>query len=135
VDSLYHSARAVESSTGLTNAQLAVLRLVARHGPLTVNEVTARMHAGQSAMSTLLARLAAAGLIRRSTAPDDRRRVLVSVTAAGRRKIRGSPRPPTERLLAAVDRLTPAEADRLADSLGRLLGRMRAGRRSPMLFD
>jgi DNA-binding MarR family transcriptional regulator len=135
VDVLYHSARAVESRTGLTNAQLTVLRQVARHGPLTVNEVAARVHAGQSAVSTVLARLATAKLVRRGAAASDRRRVLVSVTASGRRVLRRSPRPPTEALLGAVSRLTPAEAAAVTDGIEALLRRIgRSARKPPLLF-
>src|SRR4051812_49017638 len=85
VDTLYQSARAVEGRTGLTNAQLSILRVVARHGPLSVNDVAARVHAGQSTVSTVLSRLARKRLVRRGASTADGRRVVVEVTAAGQR--------------------------------------------------
>lgn len=136
VDALYHSARAVESRTGLTNAQLAVLRQVVAHGPLTVNEVAARVSAGQSAVSTVLARLTRDGLVSRAKVPADRRQVIVQATADGRRALRRSPRPPTEELLAAVERLSLADAGRVADGLTALLARLpRRARHARLLFD
>lgn len=136
VDTLYHSARAVERCTGLTNAQLAVLRQVARHGPLTVNDVASRVRAGQSAVSIVAARLGRAKLIRRLASREDRRRVNLEVTTTGRRALRRSPTPPTEQLLAALTQLSPADAAMIADGLESLLRTMdRPTDRPPMLFE
>jgi DNA-binding MarR family transcriptional regulator len=136
VDILYHSARSVESRTGLTNAQLAILRQVASHGPLTVNEIAARVRAGQSGVSMVLSRLEETGLVERTPSKSDRRRVLVSATTVGRRLLRRSPRPPTEQLLKAVDRLSRAEAEQIARGLTSLLNHMRRGRKPEhMLFE
>lgn len=136
VDALMHSARAVETRTGLTNAQLAVLRQVAREGPLTVNEIAARVRAGQSAVSIVLGRLAKARLVRRFESAEDRRRVMVDVTPAGRQVLRRSPRSPTEDLLTALSRLPERDTTMLADGLESLLRTM--GRdvvEPPMLFE
>jgi len=121
VDALFHSARAVESRTGLTNAQLAILRQVAQHGPLTVNEIAARVQAAQNSVSTVLTRLQRAKLVKRGRARDDRRRVLIQVTAAGRRTLRRSPRAPTEELLSAIDRITVAQAHQITIGVTALL--------------
>jgi DNA-binding MarR family transcriptional regulator len=136
VDFLYHSARSVESRTGLTNAQLSILRQVARNGPLTVNEIADQVRAGQSGVSMVLSRLQDAKLVARSPAADDRRRVLVSATAAGRRVLRRSPKPPTEQLLTAIDQLSAAEADHVVRGIEALLRRLR-GKLKPehMLFE
>ena len=134
VDLLYHSARSVESRTGLTNAQLAILRQVARHGPLTVNEIAAHVRARQSGVSMVLSRLEESGLVSRRPAESDRRRVLVTPTAAGRRVLRQSPLPPTEQLLRAVDLLSPAEAEQIARGLTSLLRHMQRGRKPEHLL-
>jgi len=136
VDALTHSARAVETRTGLTNAQLAILRQVGRAGPLTVNEIAARVRAGQSAVSIVVGRLAKARLVRRFESAEDRRRVMVDVTPAGRRVLQRSPHSPTEELLTALSRLPGRETAMLADGLDALLRSM--GRRvvePPMLFE
>lgn len=136
VDALFHSARAVETRTGLTNAQLAVLRQVAADGPLTVNEVASRVRAGQSAVSIILGRLARARLVRRFSSPTDRRRVIVELTSAGKRALRRSPRPATEELLDALSKLSPREAAMIGDGLDALLRSMGiADAVPPMLFE
>lgn len=136
VDSLYQSARSVESRTGLTNAQLAILRQVVQKGPLTVNDISAGVHAGQSAVSIVLGRLESAKLVQRFKSPEDARRVMVAPTPAGKSILRRSPRPPTERLLIALSQLSTGEAEMIADGLEVLLGHMRrSAERSPMLFE
>jgi DNA-binding MarR family transcriptional regulator len=124
---LYHSARSVESRTGLTNAQLAILRNVARNGPLTINETAQLMRAGQSGVSSVLSRLERAKLVERTVSETDRRRVLVHATATGRRMLRRSPLPPTEELLSALDQLTPAQAEAIARGLTALLRKLHRG--------
>ena len=136
MDSLYRSARGVENRTGRTNAQIALLGFVVRQGPLSVNEVAALARTGQSTVSTVLTRLERARLVRRVTSPDDRRRVLVEATSAGRALLRTAPRPATDDLLRAIDSLTPLQAAYVAKALGPLLRALHRGRtRPPMLFE
>jgi DNA-binding MarR family transcriptional regulator len=136
VDALYQSARGVEARTGRTNAQIAVLRQVARHGPISVNDLAERVRTGQSTVSLLLTRLQQARLVRRSRSSEDRRRVLVNVTSAGRALLRRAPRPATEQLLRALDALSTREARAVANALSDLLRALHRGRkRPPMLFE
>jgi DNA-binding MarR family transcriptional regulator len=121
VDALYHSARAVESRTGLTNAQLAVLRQVALKGPVTINHIASRVQAGQNSVSTVVSRLHRAKLVMRSRGKDDRRRVLIEVTPAGRRALRRAPKTPTEELLHAIDRLSGPQAHHITVGVSALL--------------
>ena len=136
VDSLYRSARGVESKTGRTNAQIALLGFVVRHGPLSVNDVAALARTGQSTVSTVLTRLERERLVRRVIPPHDRRRVLVEATSAGRALLRRAPRRPTDELLRAIDSLTPAQAASVAKALGPLLRALHRRRtQPPMLFE
>jgi DNA-binding MarR family transcriptional regulator len=60
----------------------------------------------------------------------------VEVTPRGRRAVRHSPQPPTERLLSALSRLSARDAEKLADGLHALLLRMHvSAEHAPMLFD
>lgn len=136
VHSLHRAARGVESKTGRTNAQIALLGFVVREGPLSVNDVAALARTGQSTVSTVLSRLERERLVRRVEAPADRRRVLVEATAAGRALLRRAPRPATEELLRAIDSLTPAQAASVAKALGPVLRALHRGRKlPPMLFE
>ncbi len=136
VDTLYRSARGVEQRTGRTNAQISILRHVARHGPLTVNEVAAAVRTGQSTASLVLTRLQRAGLVRRVASREDRRRVLVEATVRGKALARRAPRPATDQLIAAVEKLPERDAAGIARCLAPLLKALhKSTRRPPMLFE
>jgi MarR family transcriptional regulator, organic hydroperoxide resistance regulator len=69
---------------GLTYPQyLALLALWERDGA-TVSELGGRLHLDSGTLTPLLKRLEAAGLVTRSRAADDERRVLVHLTPGGR---------------------------------------------------
>ena len=136
VDALYQSARGVERRTGRTNAQITILRVVVKDGPLTINEIAAHVRTGQSTESLVLTRLQRARLIRRIVSSEDRRRVLVEATDAGKALARRAPRPATDELLRALDALSDREAAAVARALTPLLRALhRSSRRPPMLFE
>lgn len=109
VQALTQSARAVESKTGVTNAQLFLLRQIRDYPNITVNELAARAMTHQSTVSIVLSRLERRDLITRDTSKIDRRSVVLRLTAGGRRLLRRAPTPATSAVLDALRRLTPAE--------------------------
>lgn len=72
------------SDIGLTSAQSGVLFLIPKEGGASVNAVSDGLGLAQSAASVLVQRLEQAGLIERETDPNDRRAVLLTLTARGR---------------------------------------------------
>jgi DNA-binding MarR family transcriptional regulator len=136
VAALGHSARRVEQRTGLTNAQLFILRQLADDRDLSINELAAYALTKQSTVSVVVSRLERQGLVRRDRSPVDARRVMVSLTAAGRRILRSAPEPPTSRVLRVLSELAPAQIKSLDLGLGALVHGMGADRVSPvMLFE
>ncbi|MES2179962.1 MAG: MarR family winged helix-turn-helix transcriptional regulator [Gemmatimonadota bacterium] len=117
---LGQSARTVEHRTGVTNAQLFVLQLLADGVPHSINEIAALALTHQSAVSIIVSRLERAGLVSRTRSAEDARRVDVAITAAGRKLARKAPAAATTRLLDALKLLPKAELRRLAASLGTL---------------
>jgi MarR family transcriptional regulator, organic hydroperoxide resistance regulator len=75
------------SEHGLSYPQYIALMSVGEHGPLTVGHLGELMHLDSGTLSPLLKRMEAAGLVGRTRDPDDERRVLVSVTSAGRDRL------------------------------------------------
>lgn len=118
---LQTSARAVEANTGVTNAQLFLLRRLADGDSHPVGDLARRMHARQNALSPVIRRLVEAGLIRRRPAADDARRALLSITSRGSRLLQHASPPPAERLLHALDGLSPSQVRGLSGGLGALL--------------
>lgn len=68
----------------LTYPQYLAMLVLWQDEPLGVNELGARLFLDSGTLTPLLKRLQAAGLLRRDRDPADERRVLVSLTPAGR---------------------------------------------------
>jgi DNA-binding MarR family transcriptional regulator len=136
VHHLRRSARAIEQRTGITNAQLFLLRTLARAGAQSVNVLAEQARTDQSTVSIVIQRLERAGLVRKARASEDRRRVLVSLTPLGAALVRRAPVPPTVTLLSALDRLSPADARALARGVRALVRALRpAPEEPPLLFE
>lgn len=136
VAALSRSARSIEAQTGTTNAQLFVLRQLASDDSLSVTDLAERAHTLQGTMSTVVARLVQAGLVRKVRSPSDGRRVLLSLTARARRLLARAPAPPTEMVLESLAALTGAEVSSLVDGLQALIDSMGlAAEEVPMLFE
>lgn len=136
VAELTQSARAVERRTGATNAQLFLLRQLAEAGDLTINELAERAQTSQSTVSIVVSRLAAGGLVRRSRATSDKRRVVVHMTAKGARLQRRAPEAPTTRLTRALAQMPAARLKALEHGLAALLEHMQVDvSAAPMLFE
>ena len=121
VSALSHSARSVERSTGVTNAQLFLLQQLASADSLSVNDLAARARTQQSTVSIVVARLVRAGLAAKKKSPDDARIAVVTITAKGRRLLKHAPAPPTNALLGAVEALSAREALALATGMHALI--------------
>ncbi|MEU0298377.1 MarR family transcriptional regulator [Streptomyces sp. NPDC006175] len=81
---------------GLGTSDFEVLDILAEAGAeggescLRVQEIAARVHLSQSALSRLVARLERDGLVRRAMCSEDRRGVRVELTGAGRTRHAGA---------------------------------------------
>lgn len=117
---LRRSARSVERHTGVTNAQLFLLRALARREDASLAELAALARTRRNAVSAVVTRLVRQGLVRRTRAEADRRRVRLALTARGRTLLRRAPEPPTARLIDALETLSAREARALARGLGAL---------------
>ena len=120
----------------MTTAQLFVLRHLAESQPLSLGEIADRTLTRQSTVSVVVARLVTHGLVRRDRAADDRRRLELSLTPAGRRLLSRAPEPTTGRLLAALDELTSDQLRSLSTGLDALIGTLGVeSRAAGMLFE
>ena len=104
----------------LTPTQFAALAKTAEIGPVSQNELGRATAMDAATVKGVIDRLAARGLIATGTSPADRRRVMVSLTAAGRAmlaRLLPAARAITEKTLAP---LTAPERERLLALLDRL---------------
>jgi DNA-binding MarR family transcriptional regulator len=70
---------------GLTGAQADAITVIGQAGPLSLKQLGELLIAESGHPSRLVDRLVEAGLVERRAADDDRRRIVLSLTARGRR--------------------------------------------------
>jgi MarR family 2-MHQ and catechol resistance regulon transcriptional repressor len=97
------------AATGLGLTDFAVLKALLYTGPLPVNVIGSKVLLTSGSITSSVDRLEAQGLVRRNSHPTDRRAFLVSLTAAGRSKIRPASLKHAEKMAHVVSALTPAE--------------------------
>jgi DNA-binding MarR family transcriptional regulator len=108
----------------LTPTSAAALATVERHGPLTPSELAAIERVKRPTATRTLRVLAEAGLVERTPDPDDGRSALVSVTAAGRerlRRLRGRKNAYLARRMRALPDAEVETLERAAEILERVL--------------
>jgi DNA-binding MarR family transcriptional regulator len=109
---------------GITGGQAALLHAVRTSPGIGVRELAVREGVSTAAMSTALTRLESAGLLQRTRAQADRRRVGLELTDAGQRVLRSARSRRTAWLASRLGRLTEVELatiDSVIDPLTRLL--------------
>ncbi len=83
---LRRQLREVSTGSDLTPSQTAVLTRLWKEGDSSASVLAAAERVRPQSMATILAGLARHGLIKRASDPNDGRRQVISLTAAGRRR-------------------------------------------------
>ena len=118
VGQLHRRLRQVDNAGILTPSQSAVLNRLLREGPATQGELAAAEHVRQQSMAATLGVLDELGYLTRTPDPADRRRVVISLSDAGRDTVRGIQQHRDEWLAQALlDELSPAELDAVTRAL------------------
>ncbi|MEV6445247.1 MarR family transcriptional regulator [Amycolatopsis sp. NPDC051716] len=118
VGQLHRRLRQVDNAGILTPSQSAVLHRLHREGPATQGELAAAEHVRQQSMAATLGVLDELGYLGRTPDPADRRRVVISLSDAGRDTVRGIQQHRDEWLAQALlDELSPAELDAVTRAL------------------
>jgi len=105
-------------TTGLTQSQAELLRLVGRQPGISVREAAADLGLVPNTASTLVTKLVAEGLLIRSADVEDRRVGRLRLTAPAQRIADESRAARRTTLAAVLDDLTPEQSDRLEGGLG-----------------
>lgn len=115
VSLLVRRIRQVPTEGGLSMPERQALSQLDRGGPATSSELARQAQITAQAMGTTLGALQARGLVERRPDPADGRRVILTVTDAGRQALNDKRNARTELLSQALTgTFTPAELDRLA---------------------
>ena len=125
--------REVEKKTGVAGAQVWALSVVRDRPGIGVSELAAALDIHQSTASNLLKPLIEAGMISAERAEDDRRALVLRVTARGLAVLKKAPGPETGVLPAALSKLDLGTLARLEEDLQGLIGLLHADKRSARL--
>lgn len=106
-----HSRRLL-GTHAITSPQLITLITIAGDDPTTATAIAGEIHLSPSTVVGIVDRLEAKRLIRRFRDTSDRRRVLVSLTEAGREVAGSAPSPLQTRLADAMSRLKESSSKR-----------------------
>jgi MarR family transcriptional regulator, lower aerobic nicotinate degradation pathway regulator len=118
------SARRAERELGLSGAQLFVLQQLGASPVHSLNELAERTRTHQSSVSVVVRRLVARGLVTRTRATDDTRRVELGLSKAGRTLLRQYPPVAQLQLIGAIAGMPPAQRRNLALGLELVVRRM-----------
>jgi len=113
------------AGVGLPPAQARVLQALGRQPAGSLAELAGRTHTDPSSASVVVQRLVDAGLVARVPARDDRRRTELSLTAAGRGRLRRAQATNGQRLHDAFGRLGERRTALLAETLQTLAAALR----------
>ncbi len=112
---LFRRLRQVRPGGELTLAQTSVLVRLDREGPASATELASGEGITPQSMGTIVAALLQRGLVARAADPGDGRRMVLSLTDAGREGLLGLRRERAQRLAYAMEaELTPVELEQLA---------------------
>lgn len=112
----------------LTAPQLTCLRHLIRHGPRSAGGLAAGISLSQATLSGILARLEKKGLVERHRGEQDRRRVVVALTPAGRELATSVPQPLQERFARRLAQLPESRRQRIDSALKEVVELMEATR-------
>lgn len=128
--------REVEAACDISAAQLFVLHMLVDEPAASVSELAQRTLTDQSSVSTVVARLVARGLVKRTPSRTDRRRAQLRITPAGARMVQRAPRVPQALMIAAIREMPPGRRAELARALEGLAAVIGANEVAPrMLFE
>lgn len=119
-----HSRTLVETH-GVTGPQALILKVL-QHGSLAAGELAQRVSLSQATVTDIVNRLEQRGLVRRLRDLQDRRRVLVEATAAGRVMLEQSPPLLQDSFMRCFNSLQEWEQTQLLASLQRFAAMMDA---------
>ncbi|MEI9903711.1 MAG: MarR family transcriptional regulator [Asticcacaulis sp.] len=134
VQALRASASRSEVQTGLTAAQMLVMKQIHEQRAVSINELAVLTFTHQSTVSEVVSRLEARHLLTRDRSAEDGRRVEVRLTGKGAALVTQSLPSAHDRLMAAVKSLPPETLDALADGLTQLVAAADLTDQKPDMF-
>ncbi|KHD87558.1 MAG: transcriptional regulator [Bdellovibrio sp. ArHS] len=108
------SSSQFEKDIGLSAAQIFVLKQLKEEPGLSINDLALRTTTHQSSVSVVVKKLEEQGFVTRATSKEDSRRVVVSLTPEGEKKLSVIPRTVQEEMIESLQRMDPEKTKKLA---------------------
>ncbi|MFF4247489.1 MarR family winged helix-turn-helix transcriptional regulator [Streptomyces sp. NPDC001822] len=105
------------TTSPVSAAQIRVMYIIEREPGINLRTLGRYLDAAAPSVSRLCDRLQAAGFVRRTPRPDDRREMLLELTDAGTAHLRDVRRRREQGLHQALKRMTPADREALTTGL------------------
>jgi DNA-binding MarR family transcriptional regulator len=119
-------SRKLGKQTGLTTPQLVILSATGNLQEPTVSDVAKAVSLSLATVTTILNRLQSNGLVNRERSQIDRRRVIVTLTDAGRERLSQAPKPLQDSFVDRFSRLDNWEQHQIVAALERVATMMDA---------
>ncbi len=120
-----HSKR-LSKESGLTGPQLMVMQQLAEHGELTAGVIAREISLSQATVTSIIDRLERKSLLRRKRSPQDKRKVMLSLTELGQSTVQSAPTLLQESFIHSFNQLEDWEQSLILSSLQRVSGMMNA---------
>ncbi|MFC1602707.1 MarR family winged helix-turn-helix transcriptional regulator [Pseudomonadota bacterium] len=121
-----HSKK-LERESGLTGPQLLVMKAIIQADPATAGQVAREVNLSQATVTSILDRLERKVYLRRERSNEDKRKVLIQLTEAGRAVLKQAPALMQENFILGFERLEEWEQNLILSSLQRVANMMQAG--------
>jgi len=121
-----HSKK-LERESGLTGPQLIVMQSIVRNDPATAGQIARDVNLSQATVTTILDRLERKAYLRRERSEEDKRKVWICLTEAGRQVLEQAPALMQESFIIGFAHLEEWEQNLILSSLQRVADMMQAG--------
>lgn len=125
-------SRTLKRRCGLTGPQALVLRALCGHDGISVSDLARRARLSQATVTDILGRLEREGLVARRRSAQDRRRLMIFITALGRKRLDDAMPLLQEAFVQRFEQLESWEQTQLTASLQRVAEMMDAEALEPV---
>ena len=128
--------REAQTRHGISAAQVFVLHALQEEEGLSLSDLAERTATDQSSVSTVVQKLVTIGYVSRTPRKEDRRQMEIRLTPKGRTVVRKTPPPAQQKILAAIDAMSPRDRKALAELMEAFVeGFGVRGKKTPMMFE
>jgi DNA-binding MarR family transcriptional regulator len=117
LEDAWEQGRDILSTAPVSSTQIRVLYIIERAPGINLSTLRRRLSVGAPSATRLCDRLQAAGFLRRTPRPDDRRETQLQLTDAGATHLREIRRRREQALRRTMSRMSPAARDALTTGL------------------